>query len=69
MFQNNVVCEGEVAPVYGIPVVSSPVSGGSIMVGFDFGVPCGPVTNTPPAKETGASTAAAGHAEAAGSPS
>ena len=54
VFRNNVVCPNETNPIFGLEVSSSPSVGGSIMVGFDFGVPCGPVVNLPPVKETGA---------------
>ena len=52
MFTNNVHCLNETTPIYGLPWVSSPAVGSSIIVGFDFGVSCGPVTNLPPATET-----------------
>jgi len=53
MFENNVVCPGESAPIFGIPVVPSRISSGSIAVGIDYQVGCGPVINRPPSKETG----------------
>ena len=47
-------CNNETVPIYGLEVTSSPTIGGtSVMVGFDFGVPCGPINNTPPSVETG----------------
>ena len=58
IFRNNVICPNETSPIYGIDVSSSPSVGGSIMVGFDFDVSCGPVVNLPPEKDTGASACA-----------
>jgi hypothetical protein len=48
-----VICPNETSPIYGLELSSSPSLGGSIMVGFDFNVPCGPVVNLPPLKDTG----------------
>ena len=53
IFANNVACNNETVPIYGLEVTASPAVRTSVMVGFDFGVPCGPITNTPPAVDTG----------------
>ena len=54
VFANNVACANETTPIFGFEVTDSPTIGGiTVMVGFDFGVPCGPVTNQPPPAETG----------------
>ena len=69
IFANNVACNNETTPIFGLEVTTSPTTGGSLMVGFDFGVPCGPITNTPPSVETGPCTArgcAAGRGGAGG---
>ena len=53
MFANNVACANETTPIFGFEVTDSPTTGGSVIVGFDFGVGCGPVTNRPPNPLTG----------------
>ena len=53
MFVNNVACANETVPTYGIEITGSPATGGSVFIGYDFDVVCGPVTNTPPSAETG----------------
>ena len=53
---NNVNCLNETTPIYGFEVAASPAVGQSIMIGYDYGITCGPVFNLPPASETGTSS-------------
>ena len=55
IFANNVNCLNETTPIYGFEVAPSPAVGESIMIGYDYGITCGPVYNLPPASETGRS--------------
>ena len=49
IFANNVHCGNETTPIYGLPVTASPTAPAtSVLVGFNFDVDCGPVTNEPP---------------------
>ena len=54
VFENNVVCQNQTAPVFGVGVSASPSPAStSVAVGFDYNVPCGPAANTPPDPDTG----------------
>eukprot|EP00732_Lithocolla_globosa_P007891 Lithocolla_globosa_v1_NODE_10572_length_586_cov_13.685499.p1 type:complete len:159 gc:universal NODE_10572_length_586_cov_13.685499:35-511(+) len=52
IFPNNVHCLNETLPLFGLQVIQTPSESGiSAMVGYDYGVSCGPVGNFPPDKE------------------